>query len=166
MPNLRHTPFYLWLGDQDPIPNRKPALQQFRDGLTGVGNRPTVVVATGVGHNPRRQDGAALKDWLFEHVRRRPSHFSFVVDTPKHRGIWGISIPQKYPLAYGNAEPRVGFECWIEGSTIRIQTSDAKHVAVDLGPAGLNISGTATLIVNGKTRFSGTAPQKALTLDL
>jgi hypothetical protein len=166
LPNLRDVPFYLWLGDQDPIPNRKPALEQFRDGLTGVGNHPTVVIAKGVGHNPRPQDGAALKDWLFEHVRHRPSHFSFVVDTPKHRGIWGISIPQKYPLGYGNAEPRVRFECWIEGSTIRIQTSDAKNLVVDLGPGGLNVSGTATLIVNGKTRFSGGAPDKPLSLEL
>jgi pimeloyl-ACP methyl ester carboxylesterase len=166
LPNVRHIPFYLWLGDQDPIPNRKPALEQFRDGLTGVGDRPEVVVAKGVGHNPRPQDGAAMKDWLFEHVRQRPSHFSFIADTPKHRGIRGVSIPQRYPLAYGNAEPRVRFECWIEGSTIRIQTSDTKALDVDLGPGGLNISGTATLIVNGKTRFSGAAPQKALALDL
>jgi len=164
--NARHVPFYLWLGDQDPIASRKPAFEQFRHSLTGIGNPPKVVTAKGVGHNPRPEDGAAMKDWLFEHVRRRSSHFSFVADTPKHRGIWGISIPQKYPLAYGNVEPRVRFECWIEGSTIRIQTSDVKTLDVDLGPGGLNISGTATLIVNGKTRFSGTAPQKALSLEL
>ena len=124
--NVRHIPFYLWLGDQDPIENRKPAFEEFRDALTAVGDPPTVVVAKGVGHNPRPQDMAALKNWLFEHVRRRPSHFSFVADTPKHRGIWGISVPQRYPLAYGNVEPRVSFECWIEASTIRIQTSNAK----------------------------------------
>jgi predicted esterase len=166
LPNARHVPFYLWLGDQDPIASRKPAFEQFRDSLTGIGNPPKAVVAKGVGHNPRPEDGAAMKDWLFEHVRRRPSHFSFVADTPKHRGIWGISVPQKCPLAYGNVEPRVRFECWIEGSAIRIQTSDARTLDVNLGPGGLNVSGTATLIVNGRTRFSGTAPQKALSLEL
>ena len=166
VPNARHVPFYLWLGDQDPIENRKPAFEEFRDALTSVGDPPTVVVAKDVGHNPRQQDRAALRHWLFEHIRRRPSHFSFVADTPKHRGIWGISIPQRYSLAYGNAEPRVSFECWIESSTIRIQTSEAKELTVDLGPGGLSVPGAATLIVDGETRFEGIAPQKPLSLAL
>src|SRR5947209_13926757 len=38
---------------------------------------------------PRAEDRASMQAWLFEHVRQRPSHFSFVIDTPQHRGIWG-----------------------------------------------------------------------------
>jgi pimeloyl-ACP methyl ester carboxylesterase len=166
LPNARYVPFCLWLGDQDPIPSRRPAFEYFRDALTAVGDPPKLVVAHGVGHNPRPEDNAALRSWLFEHVRRRPDHFSFVIDTPQHRGVWGISIPQKYPSGYGNVEPRVGFECWIEGSSVRIQAPDAKMLYVDLGPSGLNISGSVTLIVNGKTRFTGFAPAKPLSLDL
>jgi hypothetical protein len=165
VPNLRCVPLYLWLGDQDPIPTRRPAFEYFRDALSAVGDPPKLVVAQGVGHNPRPQDSTALQSWLFEHVRRRPSHFSFVVDTPQHRGIWGISIPPAYPSGYGNVEPKVSFECWIEGSTARIQTSGAKKLDVDLGPNGLNILGTVTLIVNGKPRFTGPAPGKPLPLE-
>ena len=114
----------------------------------------------------RTEDAAALQAWLLQHIRRMPNHFSFVVDTPQHRGIWGISIPRKYPWAYPQAEPRVKFECWIEGSAVRIHTWDAKRLEVDLGPNGLNISRTVTLIVNGKTKFTGPAPEKPLSLDL
>jgi hypothetical protein len=46
------------------------------------------------------------------------------------------------------------------------QTTDAKNLNVDLGPDGLNIPGTATLIFNGKTRFEGTAPLKPVALEL
>jgi hypothetical protein len=95
-----------------------------------------------------------------------PKHFSFVVDTPQHRGIWGISIPRIYPDAYPQAEPRVKFECWIEGSTIRIRTWDAKQIEVNLGPAGLNLYGNVQLIVNGKTMFRGVAPKKPLSSAL
>jgi hypothetical protein len=83
-------------------------------------------VAAGVGHNYRAEDAAALEAWLLQKTWQMPKHFSFIVDTPQHRGIWGISIPRIYPDAYPQAEPRVKFECWIEGSTIRIRTWDAK----------------------------------------
>jgi pimeloyl-ACP methyl ester carboxylesterase len=166
LPNAKYVPFYLWRGDQDPIANRKTSFEYFRDALTAVGDPPKLVVAQGIGHMYRPQDVAELQSWLLEHVRRRPSHFSFVVDTPQHHGIWGISIPQKYSLAYSNVEPKVSFECWIVGSIVRIQTSDATKLDVDLGPNGLSIPGTVTLIVNGKRMFTGTTPEKPLSLDL
>jgi hypothetical protein len=124
--NASHVPFYLWVGDDDK--ERKPSFETFRTALTAVGNLPTVVVAAGVGHNYRVEDSAALESWLLQHTRQMPRHFSFIVDTPQHRGIWGISIPRLYPDAYPQAEPRARFECWIEGSTIRIRTSVAKQI--------------------------------------
>lgn len=162
--NASTLPFYLWVGDEDK--ERKPSFDNFRTALTAVGNHPTVVVAAGVGHNYRAEDSAALQVWLLQHVRLRPKHFSFVVDTPQHRGIWGISIPRIYPDAYPQAEPRVKFECWIVGSTIRIRTWDAKQIEVNLGPGGLNLAGSVTLIIDGKTRFSGSAPVKPLSFSL
>jgi poly(3-hydroxybutyrate) depolymerase len=86
-PNARYVPFYLWKGSQDPVPNRQPALDYFRDALTELGDPPEVVIAEGVGHMYRPEDAAALQTWLLEHVRHRPTHFSFVIDTPQHRGI-------------------------------------------------------------------------------
>lgn len=162
--NASNVPFYLWVGDEDK--ERKSSFDTFRTSLTAVGNHPKVVVAAGVGHNYRAEDAAALEAWLLQHTRRMPKHFSFVVDTPQHRGIWGISIPRIYPDAYPQSEPRVKFECWIEGSTIRIRSWDAKQIEVNLGPTGLNLSGNVKLIVNGKARFSGVAPAKPLSLNL
>ena len=164
VPNASNVPFYLWIGDEDK--ERKSSFDNFRASLSAVGNSPKVVVAAGVGHNYRAQDAAALEAWLSQHSRRMPKHFSFVVDTPQHRGIWGISIPRIYPDAYPQAEPRVKFECWIEGSTIRIRTWDAKQIEVNLGPTGLNLNGNVQLIVNGKTMFTGVAPKKPLSLAL
>jgi predicted esterase len=165
LPNLRYVPFFLWRGDHDPIENRKPALEYFRDALTSIGNPPKLVVAEGVGHMYRPEDAAALQSWLLEHVRHRPSHFSFLIDTPQHRGIWGISIPQKYPGAYLNVEPRVSFDCRIEGPTLRIQTTNSNRLDVDLGPQGLNLSGNVRVIVNGKQLFEGPVPAKPISLS-
>lgn len=164
LPNASNVPFYLWVGDEDK--ERKASFDSFRASLTAVGDPPKVVVAPGVGHKYRPGDAAALEAWLLQHTRQMPKHFSFIVDTPQHRGIWGVSLPRIYPDAYPQAEPRVKFECWIEGSTIRIRTWDAKHIEVDLGPKGLNFSGNVELIVNGKGRFRGVVPSKPLSLDL
>lgn len=162
--NAQHVPFFLWKGAQDPIPNRQANLKYFRDSLAQVGNSAKVVIAEGVGHNPRPEDRASMQTWLFEHIRQRPSHFSFVIDTPQHRGIWGISIPQKYPDAYLNVEPLVSFECWIKDSTVQITTANSSRLDVDFGPGGLNLSGTVKLIVNGKQMLYGAVPSKALSL--
>ena len=162
--NAQHVPFFLWKGAQDPIPNRQANLEYFRDSLAQVGNSAKVVIAEGVGHNPRPEDRASMQTWLFEHIRQRPSHFSFVIDTPQHRGIWGISIPQKYPDAYLNVEPLVSFECWIKDSTVQITTANSSRLDVDFGPGGLNLSGPVKLIVNGQQMLYGAVPSKALSL--
>ena len=162
--NASHVPFYLWVGDEDK--ERKSSFDNFRSSLNAVGNPPTTVVAAGIGHNYRAEDAAALEAWLLQHTRQMPKHFSFNADTPQHRCIWGISIPRTYPDAYPQAEPRVKFECWIEGSTIRIRTWDVKEIEVNFGPTGLNLSGDVELIVNGETKFSGAAPVKPLSLNL
>jgi len=162
--NASNLPFYLWVGDADK--ERKSSFDNFRISLAAVNNSPKIVVAKGVGHNYRAEDAAALETWLLQHTRRMPEHFSFIVDTPRHRGIWGISVPRIYPDAYPQAEPHVKFECWIEGSTIRIRTWDAKQIEVNFGPNGLNFSRDVELIVNGKSRFRGVAPSEPLSLKM
>ena len=162
--NASKVPFYPWVGDEDK--ERKSSFDNFRNALTAVGNPPTVVVAAGVGHNYRAEDSAALVAWLLKHVRKMPKHFSFIVDTPQHRGIWGVSIPRIFPDAYPQAEPRAKFECWMDGSFIRIRTWDAKQIEVNLGPGGMSVAGNIKLVINGRTRFSGTAPAKSLSFSL
>jgi pimeloyl-ACP methyl ester carboxylesterase len=162
--NARFVPFYLWKGEKDPVPNRPQELKEFRTLLTEVGDPPKVVVSPGVGHMFRPEDAAAMQSWLFEHIRQRPNHFSFVVDTPQHRGVWGISIPEEYPLAYFHFESKVSFECWIENSTVRIQTSNSNRLNVDLGDLGLGLSGNVKLIVNGKQILNGPVPSKPISL--
>ncbi len=162
--NAEHLPFYLWVGENDK--ERMASFDSFRNSLIAVNDPPKAVVAAGTGHNYRPEDAAAMEDWLVQHKRQMPHHFAFIVDTPQHRGIWGVTIPRMYPDAYPQAEPRVKFECWIDGNVVRLRTWDAKKVEVNFGKTGLNLSGEVKLIVNGKARFSGTAPEKPLALDL
>ena len=162
--NAQNVPFYLWKGAQDPNPNRETNLEYFRDSLATIGDPHKVVIAENVGHNPRPDDLAAMQDWLLEHVRKRPDHFSFVIDTPQHRGIWGISIPRKYPDAYLSVEPEVSFDCWVKDSTVQITTTNSNRLDVDFGPDGLNLSGAVKLIVNGKPMFDGQVPSKPMSL--
>jgi len=161
--NARNVPFYLWRGDHDPTGGRVEAFNYFRDSLTVAGDPPKIVVAQGVQHMYRPQDFAAMKSWLFEHTRRRPDHFSYVIDTPIHRGVWGVSIPVKYPGAYFNVEPKVSFECWIEGNTVKIRTKDTNRIDIDLGPQGLKLAGEVKIIVNGKQVFQRPIPAKPIT---
>jgi len=165
-PNISHVPFYIWIGDQDAVPGRIQSSGEARDALAAMGNPPKFVLEPGVGHMYRPQDAVAMQDWLVQHVRRRPDHFSFVVDTARHRGVWGITVPRKYRFSQSVAEPRAALECWIEGSTVRLQAQGAEQLEVDLGPEGLRMSGAVTLLVNGKQRFSGAVPGKPLTLPL
>ncbi len=163
--NMSYVPYYIWSGDQD-LTHRLPSAEEARDALIAVGNPPRFVLAKGVAHMYRPEDIMQLGGWLLQHTRHRPDHFSFIIDTPRHRGVWGISIPRKYPYDQLVAEPRVKFECWIEGSTVRIQTWDAQKLIVDLGPGGLKMSGNVTLIVNGKPEYEGVVPEKPIALVL
>lgn len=162
--NAEHLPFYLWVGEKDK--ERMASFESFRSSLMAVNDPPKVVVAPGTGHNYRPEDAVAMEEWLVQHTRQMPRHFTFVVDTPQHRGAWGISIPRMYPDAYPQAEPRAKFECWIEGNVVRVRTWDAKKIEVDFGKTGLSLSGEVKLIVNGKARFSEAAPARPLALDL
>ena len=162
--NMNYVPFYIWSGDQD-LTRRLPSAEEARDALTIAGNPPMFVIAKGVAHMYRMEDIVQMGEWMLQHKRQRPSHFSFVIDTPRHRGVWGITIPRKYPYDQLVAEPRVKFECRIDGSTVFIQTwGDARKLTVDLGPDGLQMSGNVTLIVNGEQQYQGTVPEKPISV--
>lgn len=163
--NMDYVPFYIWSGDQD-LTRRLPSAEEARDALTIVGNPPMFVIAKGVAHMYRPEDIMQMGQWMLQHRRQRPDHFSFVIDTPRHRGVWGITIPRKYPYDQLVAEPRVKFACRIDGSTVFIQTwGDARRLTVDLGANGLRMSGEVTLIVNGKQEYKGTVPEKPISID-
>ena len=73
-------------------------------------------------------------------------------------------MPRSYPGVYLLPEPRAGFECWVEGQTVRIETRDATKLDVDLGPSGLRMTGDVTVNVNGKQQYSGPVPARPLSL--
>src|SRR6266536_643076 len=93
---MSYVPYYIWSGDQD-LTRRLPSAEEARDALAIVGTAPVFVVAKGVAHMYRPEDIMEMNQWMLQHKRQRPDHFSFVIDTPCHRGVWGISISRKYP---------------------------------------------------------------------
>jgi predicted esterase len=163
--NMSYVPYYIWSGDQD-LTQRLPSAEEARDALVIAGNPPMFVIAKGVAHMFRPEDIVQMSQWLLQHKRQRPDHFSFVIDTPRHRGVWGITIPRKYPYDQLVAEQRVKFECRIDNFKVFIQTwGDVQKLNVDLGPNGLQMSGNVTLVVNGKQEYEGAVPEKPLSLE-
>jgi len=166
LPNLAHLPLYLWMGETDPFAARPGTAKDISAALTALGNPPKYVLEKGVGHMYRGQDADAMLAWMTTHTRHRPDHFTFVVDTIRHRGVWGVTVPVKGRPAESTYEPRVTLECWVEGATVRIEAKEAKQLSVDLGPKGLGLSGNVTVTVNGKQVFAGPVPETPLGLTL
>ena len=97
---------------------------------------------------------------MTRHVRKRPTKFSFVVDQAIHPGVWGIRVPLEPWLNQVVKEPWPRFECSIAGQDVRIKTSGIKEISVDLGSEGLQMTGSVTLRINGKTVYRGPVPEK------
>jgi hypothetical protein len=163
LPNLSRLPPYLWMGETDPIGQQPGTAKDITTALTALGNAPTYVIEKGVGRMYRWSDAEAAMKWLATHTRTRPDHFSFVVDTIRHRGIWGVTVPVKGRPAESSYEPRVQFECWIEGQTVRLKT-DAKQLETDLGPKGLRLSGNVTVFVSDKQVYEGPVQEAPIAL--
>ena len=166
-PNCAYVPFYFWNGADDPLKEREPSCHAAYDLLEKLGDSDVKrVVSPGVGHSPRAEDGDAQMDWMLTHVRKRPSKFSFVLDTPRHRGVWGVTVPRAGRGFYALPEPRAGFTCEIKDGKVTITAENAKHLTVDLGPGGLQMAGNVELIVNGKSAYSGAVPSAPVSVDL
>ena len=166
-PNCAYVPFYFWNGADDPLKEREPSCHAAFDLLKKLGDEDIKrVVSPGVGHSPRGEDGDVQMDWMLTHVRKRPAKFSFVIDTTRHRGVWGVTVPRAGRSFYQLPEDRVSFTCEIAGSKVAIATEHAKHLNVDLGPNGLQMTGNVELVVNGKSVHSGPVPSTPVSVDL
>ncbi len=155
--NVSGLPIYLWGGEVDTLGygTAVPPLaqmRQFAKAIEEAGGSVTVRSTPGIGHNYRIKEQEELVNWLQQWTRKRPDAFSFTADTDLHREAWGITVPRR---SLPTELPR--FTCKVEGNVVRVEARDCSHIDIQLGPNGLAMTGTVTLIVNGQERYRGEA---------
>ncbi|MDX2022414.1 MAG: hypothetical protein SF187_19415 [Deltaproteobacteria bacterium] len=146
--NLSYVPVWHWAGTEDFF--AAPKFDAFNIELKSQGVPLTFSSTPQLGHvylMAKQKEGV---EWLAKHVRKRPSRFTFVADTPEHRGVWGVSVDKAAPGA-----PLANFECVIVGNTVRIKSHGTKGLDVRLGAEGLQMAGNVTVTWNGRPVYRG-----------
>jgi predicted esterase len=147
--NVAYVPFRIWHGDADSsVPVESAYLMQAE--LRRAGNEPEMVILPGQGHDYPWVAQVSNTIWLMKHVRKRPDHFSFIAETDRWRGAWGITMTRSLGVS---ALPR--FDCSINGNTVRIRSEGTTGLSVQLGQGGLGLSGPVTLWWNGQKVYEG-----------
>ena len=96
----------------------------------------------GLGHVWTEQAHTQCVAWLVEHTRKRPESFAFVADTDNHLGVWGINAMSEEI----SVSPLPEFECTISGKSVRIDSKGTAGLEVNLGAAGLGLTGSVVVI--------------------
>jgi predicted esterase len=153
--NVATLPLYFWAGEDDRgvFRGERPPTEQiaaFAAELRKHGGSPVVNSTPGVGHNYLGEKQKEAHEFLKSHVRKRPDTFAFVSDTPEHRGAWGV-VMTRDPSMSGAPS----FTCAVDGQTVRIDSEGTPGLTVDLGPDGLRMSGTVTILWNGQSAYEG-----------
>ena len=146
--NLSYVPVWHWAGTEDFF--AAPNFDAFNVELKSQGVPLTFSSTPNLGHvylMDKQKEGV---EWLTKHVRKRPSRFTFIADTPEHRGVWGVTVDKAMPGA-GLAS----FECVVVGSTVRIRSHGTKGLDVRLGSQGLQMTGAVSVSWNGKPVYRG-----------
>lgn len=154
--NAQHLPFRIWHGDADGAVSVDNAYAMQAE-LRRYGNEPDMVIVPGQGHGYPPEAHMRNNRWLLQHRRVRPNRFSYVADTERHRGAWGIWMARDIAQ---NPLPR--FDCRIEGSTVHISSEGTPGLDVDLGPDGLRMAGEVTVFWNGEQAYQGPPEQVQL----
>lgn len=143
--NVKSLPTWIWCGQEDSL---LPSAQQIRDELRRHGQEPIYTEVPKVGHNYLQEAQAEAMRFFDGKVRRRPSSFAFVSDTPEHTSAWGIRLVRDLSMSGAPS-----FSCRIEGQTVHLDSQGTPGLAVDLGALGL--SGEVTLLWNDKQAYRG-----------
>jgi len=152
--NLSHMPVRLAVGENDFFRN---STEGIRDELKEAGGPVEFELLPGLGHN---YDGGAqvrMYEFLRRHTRVRPAAFTFIADTRRHTGVWGVRM-RRHPDR--SAWPRM--EVRIDGRRVEIDTEHTDGLEVVLGEGGLGLSGEVTVVWNGEQSYAG--PVKTIEL--
>jgi len=154
--NASYVPFRIRHGDADTAVDIKNAYAMQAELRTG-GNEPDMVIEPGHGHGYDEPDRQADTQWLLQHTRKRPDHFSYTADTQRWLGAWGILMDR--PVA---GQPLPHFDCTIKGQEVRITSSGTKKLTVQPGQGGLGLTGQVAVWWNDKKVYEGPAKELKL----
>lgn len=165
--NVKHTPIYILIGENDNLRGRIPDSKLLHEMLDKQGTPNKLNIMKGIGHYPLSPEGYADQDaWMKPMVRKRPDHFSFTVDSSQHPGVWGVSFAFDRFYDRTILSPFPKFEVSIKGQTVEIKASGTKDLRIVTGKGGLGLKGPVTVIVNGKTSFVDEASEAPITVKL
>jgi hypothetical protein len=166
IPNMKYVPVFFLIGEKDPLPHRVPDMKEAFKILTKMGDDTRLSILPGIGHYPLTDAGLNEQfSWMITHVRKRPSHFVFTIDQAQHPGVWGITVLFQDIQRRLLMQPWPTIECEIDGQEVHITTKHAKRIRIDLGPNGLQMSGSLKVWVNGKSVHDGPLPDMPITVE-
>ena len=147
--NGRNLPVQIWHGGKD---RSVPAAlgKAMAKALADAGGEPELVIDPEAGHMIPRPARAGQKAWLLKHTRTRPKTFTFVADSSRHTGTWGVTLRRDE-----TADPLPRFTCKVEGNVVAIASKGTTGLQVVLGEGGLGLSGEVTVTWNGKQAYKG-----------
>ncbi len=149
--NVSYLPVLIGHGENDQLIYVENAFL-FRDELKKWGNDPIVKIYPGFGHGMPEGEYARSVQWLMKHKRKRPDQFTFISDSERYSGCWGITLQGDK-----SSEQFPGFECRIEGQTVYISSHNVTRLDIDPGENGLRMTGMVRVFLNGNEIYSGEA---------
>jgi hypothetical protein len=147
--NAASLPVRIWHGDADGSVPIQGAYDMQAE-LRRYGNEPEMVVVPGQGHDYPWAAQVTNTLWLLKHERKRPDDFSFMADTDKWRGVWGIWMARDLKVS---SFPK--FDCSVRGNVVRINSEGTTGLTVQPGPGGLGLAGPVTVWWNGVKAYEG-----------
>jgi len=145
--NLHSTPVWMWTGENDrAIESHRVAAAKLKSLVTDL----VAETSPGIGHQYISEVQEKSLNWMQQFKRKHPDHFTFVVDTDEHPGIWGIELKRDV-----NVNPLPWFDCRIEGGTIHIDSAGTSGLRVNPGTGGLGLTGEIIVIWNGLEAYRG-----------
>ncbi|RYG37481.1 hypothetical protein EON81_06620 [bacterium] len=143
--NVANLPLWMWIGDKDFL---LPYAHGIRDELAKYKIPLVYTEAPGVGHEFRGEAQTAAMRFFDGKVRQRPLHFAYVAHTDRHFGAWGVTLVRDLSMS---GAPN--FECWISGSSVRLESIGTPGLTLDLSAMGLK--GEVVVSWNGKEAYRG-----------
>ncbi len=151
IPNAKNLPFKLWVGSKD---NRMfNGVKEFYPKLKKMKYNAELEIAKDLPHTYPYKNFQKNIGYLLQFTKKeRPNEFSFITDSFRYQGIYGIKMEVPYNISEKNLPQ---FECRTNGGIVIINSKNTNGLQVDLTSNGLDMKGNIEIIWNGKSVYTG-----------
>jgi len=154
--NMHGIPVSIWIGEDDGMLG---GAHEFHEKLVAAGFDVKADFIPGLGHTYPYTEYQSCVGHLMQYKRPHPGRFTFLTDTQMHTGRNGVTL--RVPR-FPHPDRLPHFECSIDGQTVSITSENTTGLGVELGDAGLGLTGEVTLRWNGEVVYTGPAEQVEL----